>query len=219
MTTNQVAQRMAASAPTPVKGRTDLVRGVMAPYARPMRMLRRYRKFDDWLPVSDLPTEKPEESHRKVAAERWEFVPDFRELLDATDAFGAVFIETDDGNIRILIGLMLDGLPSTKTLPSASYTDALAFLLGGDVDDDDDEGDYFSALVIAAAVVEVWKSSTFAPSPAEFLSLAKKKRRQFHRAYHVANRLYDLRCQAEEILLHFGDIKDEARGDDDSIPF
>ena len=216
--TNQVAQRMAAPAPAPVKARTDLVRGVMAPYARPMRMLRRYRAFDDWLPVMDLQTEKPEERDRKIAAERWQFIPDFRELLDATDAFGAVFIETDEGNIRVFVGLMLDGLPSTKTLPSASYTDALVFLLSGI--DDDDGDDCFAALVIAAAVVEVWKSSTFAPSPAEFLSLVKKKRREFRRAFHVMDRLYDLRCQAEVVLLHFGDIKeDEARGDGGDIPF
>jgi hypothetical protein len=215
---NNQVQRMAASAPAPVKVRTDLVRSVMAPYAQPMRKLRQYRQFGEWLPVIDLPTEKPEEHHRKIAKERWKFIPDFRDLLDAINAFGTVFIETDEGNIRILIGLMLDGLPSAKTLPSASYADALAFLLS-DADHDDDDQPIFSALVIAAAVVEVWKSSTFTPSPAEFLSLAKKKRREFHRAFHVANRLYDLRCQAEVVLLHFGDIKDEAMGDDDSIPF
>lgn len=220
MSGNQVAQRMAAPGPAPVKVRTDLVRGVMAPYAAPMKKLRQYRRFDDWLPVMDLPTEKPEESDRKIAAERWKFLPDFRELLDAADSFGMAFIETDEGNIRVLVGLMLDGLPSTKTLPSASYTDALVFLLSGIDDDDDDQPTIESALVVAAAVVEVWKSSTFAPSPAEFLSLARKKRREFHRAFQVANRLYDLRCQAEAVLLHFGDIKDdEARGDGGDIPF
>jgi hypothetical protein len=216
---NQVAQRMGAPAPAPVKVRTDLVRSVMGPYAAPMRKLRRYRQFDEWLPVIDLPTEKPEEHDRKIAAERWQFIPDFRELLDAADSFGTVFNETDEGNIRILIGLMLDGLPSAKTLPSASYVDALVFCLT-DVDDDDDDQPIFSALVIAAAVVEVWKSSTFAPSPAEFLLLVKKKRHEFYRAFRVANRLYDLRCQAEEILLHFGDIKSEpVRGDGDDVPF
>jgi hypothetical protein len=216
---NQVAQRIGAPAPAPVKVRTDLVRSVMGPYAAPMRKLRRYRQFDEWLPVIDLPTEKPEEHDRKIAAERWQFIPDFRELLDAADSFGTVFNETDEGNIRILIGLMLDGLPSAKTLPSASYVDALVFCLT-DVDDDDDDQPIFSALVIAAAVVEVWKSSTFAPSPAEFLLLVKKKRHEFYRAFRVANRLYDLRCQAEEILLHFGDIKSEpVRGDGDDVPF
>jgi hypothetical protein len=217
---SQVPQRAAAPAPTPIKARTDLVRSVMAPYARPMRMLRQYRRFDDWLPVSDLPAEKPEENDRKVAAERWKFIPDFRELLDATDAFGMALIETDEGNIRILLGLMLDGLPSAKTLPSASYADALAFLLS-DIEDEDEDGpvDCYAAIVIAAAVVEVWKSLTFAPSPTEFLSLARKKRREFRRAYYVAGRLYDLRCQAEAVLLHFGDIKDETKGDDGDIPF
>jgi hypothetical protein len=216
---NQV-QRMVAPAPAPIKARSDLVRGVMAPYAAPMKKLRKYRQFDDWLPVIDLPTEKPEERDRKIAKERWQFIPDFRELLDAADSFGMAFNETDEGNIRVLVGLMLDGLPSTKTLPSASYTDALVFLLT-DVDDDDDDEpiDCFAALVIAAAVVEVWKSSTFAPSPAEFLLLVKKKRHEFYRAFRVANRLYDLRCQAEVVLLHFGDIKDEAMGDSGDIPF
>ena len=123
---------------TAVKVRTDLVRSVMAPYARPMRMLRRYRAFDEWLPVVDLPSEKPEEHHRRIAKERFKFMPDFRELLDAADAFGAAYNETDEGNIRILIGLMLDGLPSAKTLPSASYVDALVFCLT-DVDDDDED--------------------------------------------------------------------------------
>jgi hypothetical protein len=217
----QIAQRMAAPSPAPIKARSDLVRNVMAPYTAPMKKLRKYRQFDEWLPVVDLRTEKPEESDRKVAAERWQFIPDFRELLDAADSFGMAFNETDEGNIRVFVGLMLDGLPSTKTLPSASYTDALVFLLSG-IDDDDDDQPIFSALVIAAAVVEVWKSSTFAPSPAEFLSLAKTKRREFHRAYHVAHRLYDLRCQAEVVLLHFGDIEDEVPwgdGDGGDIPF
>src|ERR1700737_1614639 len=140
MSNQQVIQRTAAPAPpTPIKARPDMVRGVMAPYAAPMKKLRKYRQFDDWLPVMDLPTEKPEERDRKVAAERWKFLPDFRELLDAADSFGMVFNETDQANIRILIGLMLDGWPSAKTLPSASYADALVFLLTEIGDDDDDQ--------------------------------------------------------------------------------
>jgi len=123
----------------------------------------------------------------------------------------------------VLVGLMLDGLPSTKTLPSASYTDALAFLLSGDVDDDDDDQptiDCFSALVIAAAVVEVWKSSTFAPSPAEFLSLAKTKRHEFYRAFRVANRLYESSLPGRGGgCCNFGDLNDEARGEGDDVPF
>ena len=170
----------------------------------------------------DLPTKHPEEHHRRIAKERWKFLPDFRELLDAADAFGAAFNESDEANIRVFVGRMLDGLPSAKTLPSASYVDALVFILSGV--DDDDEGqpvDCFSALVIAAAVVDIWRSMTFAPSPAEFLSLAKKKRREFSRAYQVANRLYDLREQAEAVLLHFGDIKPDPvqHGQGDDVPF
>jgi hypothetical protein len=217
----QLVQRVAAPAPAPIKARPDLVRAVMAHYARPMRMLRRYRAFDEWLPVQDLPAENPSEHDRKIATERWKFIPDFRGLLDAIDAFRAVFNETDEANIRVLVGLMLDGLPSAKTLPSASYTDALVFVL---CDPEDDEhqspgSECFSALVIAAAVVEVWRSATFAPSLAEFLTIAKKKRLQFHRAYQIANRLYDLRCQAEDVLLIFGDIEPEPRGEEDDIPF
>jgi hypothetical protein len=219
MSNQEVVQRTAAAAAA-IKARPDLVRGVMAPYAEPMKKLRQYRRFDDWLPVIDLPTENPEESHRKVAAERWKFIPDFRELLDAIDSFGTAHNETDEANIRVLIGLMLDGLPSAKTLPSASYLDAIAFILSGVDDEDEDQPiDCFAALVVAAAVVDIWRSATFAPSPAEFLALAKKKRRQFHRAYKVANRLYDLRTQAEAVLIHFGDIKPEARGEGDDVPF
>jgi len=200
---------------------TDLVRNVMAPYAGPIKKLRKYRQFEEWLPVFDLPTKNPEKHHRALAAERWQFIPEFPDLLEAMDAFGTAFHETDETIIRVLIGLMLDGLPSAKTLPSASYTDALVFLLS-DLDDDEDQptSECFSALVIAAAAVEVWRSSTFAPSPAEFLAAAKRKRREFHRAHQVANRLYDLREQAESILIRFGDIKSEAgRGDGDDIPF
>jgi hypothetical protein len=212
---NQVAQRMTAPVPA---ARADLVRKVMAPYAEPMKKLRKYRQFNEWLPVFDLQTENPDDSHRAIAAERWHFIPDFRELLDAVDAFGAAFNETDEPNIRVLVGLMLDGLPSAKTLPSAGYTDALVFLLS-DLDGDEDEPiECFSALVIAAAAVEVWRTATFAPSPAEFLAIAKKKRREFRRAYTVANRLYDLRDQAEAVLLHFGDIKPRW-GNEDDIPF
>jgi hypothetical protein len=218
---NQVAQRMTAPAPSPVKARTDLVRNVMSQYAGPLKKLRTYRQFDKWLPKFDLPIKNPEERYRALAAERWQFIPEFQDLVDAMDAFGAAFHETDEANIRVLIGLMLDGLPSAKTLPSASYVDALVFILS---DLDDDEGrstiECFSALVIAAAVVEVWRSSTFAPSPAEFLMLAKKKRREFDRANQVVCRLYDLREQAASVLVHFGDIKLEAGlGEGDTIPF
>jgi hypothetical protein len=216
---NQVAQRMSSAAPVPGV-RRDLVRSIMAPYAGPMRKLRKFRQFDEWLPVFDLQTENPEVHHRAIAAERWQFIPDFRELLDAIDAFGAAFNETDEPNIRVLVGLMLDGLPSAKTLPSAGYTDALVFLLS-DLDGDEDEPiECFSALVIAAAAVEVWKTATFAPSPAEFLAIAKRKRREFHRARTVAIRLYDLRAQAEMVLITFGDIEPPSgSGNDDDIPF
>jgi hypothetical protein len=214
---NQVAQRMSPAAPA-LGARRDLVRSIMAPYAEPLRKLRKIRQFEEWLPVFDLQTENPDDHHRAIAAERWQFIPDFREVLDAVDAFRAAFNETDEPNIRVLVGLMLDGLPSAKTLPSAGYTDALVFLLS-DLDGDEDEPiECFSALVIAAAAVEVWRTVTFAPSPAEFLAIAKKKRREFHRAYTVANRLYDLRDQAEAVLLHFGDIKPRP-GNEDDIPF
>src|SRR5260370_1805149 len=96
---NQVAQRMAG--PSAPVARPDLVRSVMAPYAQPMKKLRRYRQFDEWLPVIDLSTEKPEEHDRKIAKERWPFIPDFRELLDAADGFGMAFNETGEGNIRL----------------------------------------------------------------------------------------------------------------------
>jgi hypothetical protein len=216
---NQVAQRMSPAAPAP-SARRDLVRSVMAPYAEPMRKLRKFRRFHEWLPVLDLQVENPDSHHRAIAAERWQFIPDFRELLDAMNDFGTAYNETDEANIRVLVGLMLDGLPSAKTLPSAGYTDALVFLLS-DLDDDEDQTpiECFSALVIAAAAVEVWRSATFAPSPAEFLTLAKKKRREFHRAFTVASRLYDLRSQAELVLLFFGDIKARPVDDDDNIPF
>jgi hypothetical protein len=214
---NHVAQRMSQAAPA-LGARRDLVRTVMAPYAKPMKKLRQFRPFHEWLPVLDLPAESPEDHHRAIAAERWQFIPDFRELLDALDAFGAAYIETDEPNIRVLVGLMLDGLPSAKTLPSAGYTDALVFLLS-DLDGDEDEPiECFSALVTAAAVVEVWRTATFAPSPAEFLAIAKKKRREFHRAHTVASRLYDLRSQAELVLITFGDIKVPS-GNEDDIPF
>lgn len=216
---NQVAQRMPPA--TPVTGvRRDLVRTVIGPHLVPIKKLRQFKQYHEWLPVTDLPTDSPDDRHRAIAAERWQFIPDFRELLDATDAFGRIFIETDDLNIRVLIGLMLDGLPSAKTLQSVGYADTLALLLS---DEDADEGDYiecYSALVVAAAAVEVWRTATFVPSPAEFLAIAKKKRREFHRAYVVAHRLYDLRSQAETVLVTFGDIKPTRSGhDDDDIPF
>jgi hypothetical protein len=191
----------------------------MAPYAEPMKKLRQFRQYHEWLPVLDLPAKNPEDHHRAIAAERWKFIPDFRELLDAMNAFGEVFNEADEATIRILIGLMLDVLPSAKTLPSASYTDGLVFLLSDGDEDDTSPIECFSALVIAAAAAEIWRSATFAPSPAEFLALAKKKRREFERAHTVANRLYDLRTQAEQVLITFGDIKPEPSEDGDDIPF
>jgi hypothetical protein len=215
---NQVAQRIAPPAPA-AGGRRDLVRAVMAPYAEPMKKLRQFSQYHEWLPVLDLPAESFEAHHRAIAAERWKFIPDFRELLDAMNAFGAVFNEADEATIRILIGLMLDVLPSAKTLPSASYTDGLVFLLSDGDEDDTSPIECFSALVIAAAATEIWRSATFAPSPAEFLALAKKKRREFHRAHVVADRLYDLRTQAELVLISFGDVETRRTDNEDDIPF
>src|ERR1700722_12658296 len=111
--------------------RKDLVRSVMAEYAGPIQQLRRFREFWEWLPQFDLPAKNPEDHHRQIAKERWRSLPDFPELLDAINVFGEGWegTESDEARTRVMIGLMLDGLPSAKTLPSASYIDALVFVL------------------------------------------------------------------------------------------
>jgi hypothetical protein len=215
----QIVER--TTSPGLITPRKDLVRTVMAEYAGPIRKLREYRAFGDWLPQFDLRTENPEEYHRRIAKERWSFLPDFRELLDAVDAFnqGWAGSETDEARSRVMIGLMLDGLPSAKTLPSASYVDALVFILSDDEADELTGCLNFQPLALAAAVAQVWKTSTFAPSPAEFLALARKKRSEFYRASKDADRLYNLREQAEQVLLTYGDIRPEPGGSDDDVPF
>lgn len=211
----QVAQRQ--TAPGVLAPRKDLVRSVMAEYVRPIQQLRRFREFGDWLPQFDLPTKNPEDHHRQIAKERWHSLPDFPELLDAINAFGEGWegTESDEALTRVMIGLMLDGLPSAKTLPSASYIDALVFILSDDEPDEITGCFNFQPLALAAAVAQIWKTSTFAPSPAEFLAVARKKRAEFYRASETANRLYDLRSQAELVLLTFGDIKPDLDSGDD----
>ena len=216
---SQIVERVAA--PGLVASRKDLVRTVMADYAGPIRKLRQFQKFGDWLPQFDLRTENPEDYHRAIAKDRWAFLPSFRDLLDAVDAFrqGWGGEAPDEARTRVMIGLMLDGLPSAKSLPSASYVDALMFILSDDEQDDQSGSVHFRPLALAGAVAQVWKTATFAPAPAEFLSLARKQRSEFYQATRTADRLYDLRCQAEEVLLNFGDITPEPRGGDGDIPF
>ena len=199
--------------------RADLVRTIMAPYLKPIELLSRYRRLDKRLPMFDLKTQKPSDYHRSIAAERWKWIPDFPDLLEAMRLFGECFVETDEAHLRAFAGMMLDGLPSAKTLQSAGYIDTMTLVLSHDEHDDDDSVG-ISALAVAAAVLEVWRTTTtFAPAPGVMLATVKKKAKEFAAAQVTADRLYDLRCQAEQVLLAFGDIEAEHLSDNDDVPF
>jgi hypothetical protein len=128
---------------------------------------------------------------------------------------------TDEPLTRALIGLMLDGIPSAKTLPSAGYSDALTFsLTNGAVDDMDEYGcriglERFSPAIIAAAVRLVWRQHTFAPSIHEFLTLANKAKGVFRQAADQAQTLVRQREEAEGLLIRNGRLAPS----DDDIPF
>jgi hypothetical protein len=219
----QITQRTgnALGGPAP---RTDLVNKIMAPFVMPIRRLVELRPLAEWLPKPDLRSKNPDEHDRREARERWQMLPDFKQLSADMNAFEEGWRpDTDELKARILIGLMLDCLPSAKTLPSASYIDGLVFTLLNDFEVTTYSGCCtYPPLAIAAAVKDVLKTMTFAPSPAEFLTIAQAKREEFRRFDNVAARLYDLREQCEGVLLRFGDIKPEPPepGDmDDDIPF
>jgi hypothetical protein len=206
-----------ASSPL-VQPRANLVRKVMRPFKRPLDLLRQFRPYGDYLPVPDLCVSKPQQE-RKEARERWRYLPDFPVLLEAGNAFDEGWrADADELKTRALVGVMLDALPSAKTLPSASYVDAVLFTLLHDEPDRWTGLTEFPPLAIAAAVAEVWRKMTFAPSPAELLELAREKRAEFHRFGDVADRLYELREQAEQVLIKLGDLKPPPVTDPE-IPF
>lgn len=217
-----VAQRPGTMLGQPAP-RTDLVHKVMAPFVVPMRRLVELRPLAEWLPRPNLPGKNFDQHDRREARERWKMLPDFKQLTADMNEFETGWRpDTDELKARILIGLMLDCLPSAKTLPSASYIDGIIFTLLNDVETTYTGCGSYPPLAVAATVAEVLRTMTFAPSPAEFLAIAQRKREEFRRFDNVAVRLYELREQAEPVLFHFGDIKPtppEPGDMDDDIPF
>jgi hypothetical protein len=189
-----------------VDPRANLVAQVMAPFNDHFRHMTDLRPLFDWLPVSDLLIERANEN-REAAIRRVRGLPSTQDLARAGNLFEAAATDpTDELKSRVLIGLMLDGLPTAKTLASANYIDAMLDALLFEARDDVTRLTTFSPPVLAGSVRKVWRVHKFAPAITEFLSIARDERTSFWNAERWTWRLYDIRCNAEDILIETGDL-------------
>lgn len=202
-------------------GRPNLVQKVMGEHAPTFQTLERLRPLFALLPLRALSIH--DRASLPAAIKRIGQLPRLVELSRAVVAFSdAAAGKTDQMSARVLVGLMLDGLPSAKNLSSATYIDALIDALQHDDEDDCEGAKGFTPTVLAATVRLVWRKRDFAPSIAEFLTIARAQRRRFQQAAGWASTLWDARENAEDVLIAAGHelpFNEADDGMDDSIPF
>lgn len=115
----------------------------------------------------------------------------------------AVYEPATPEEISIIVGVLLDGLSSARSL-GVGVQDAIAYTLEeADVDRDPDEYppyQGFSARVLTSAIRKLLRTCTFAPSPAEVLAAANEARERYHNALAATNKVLHLRLNAEDIV-------------------
>jgi hypothetical protein len=135
----------------------------------------------------------------------------------------AVYEPASETEARAILGLMLEGIPAAASGATVAYGDALAFAVCH-VDDDRDPDEFpkwrgFSGAVLFATVRRIWEKSTFTPSIAEVLEIARKVRAEHYAAFSTTNRLLALRMNAEDVVADTEPVAVDACADPDAIPF
>jgi hypothetical protein len=212
-----IAPRSAAPAPLEIAERSNLVQQVMGEFAEPLDLMRQLKPWFRRLPEIHHLSVKNAAANRDRALRRCAKLPAEAVLDRAADLFReAAFAGTDEARSRVLVGLMLDGLPSARTLPSASYIDAMIdTILYEEPESQDFPGAVgFGPVVLASVARAVWGTLTFPPSIAEFMKLAHGRRSSFWEGALNAEQLIAVLQNAEDVLIQTGDYKSERQWGD-----
>jgi len=149
-------------------------------------------------------------------------LPHLDALDDATFALGEAMGPAPEEIIRAILGAMLSVLRGKPNEGAGIYIDALVWELM-----EPEVGEPFCAPAIAAAAKEIWSTSTFPPSVAEFVKPAKKHQQRIEGVLGELEFIAESCRAAREVLQALAPEKlppRKARGptdadDDDSIPF
>lgn len=215
-----VAPRSASPAQLEIAERSNLVQRVMAEFAEPLDLMRQLKPWFRRLPGMQHLSVKNAAANRDRALRRCAALPAEAVLDRATDLFREAAIgRTDEPQTRLMVGLMLDGLPSARTLPSASYIDAMIdSILYEEPEFEEFPGAVgFAPVVLASTLRAVWRTLTFPPSIAEFMKLALERRFGFWDGAFKADELRAILQNAEDVLIETGDLK--CNWPDDLPPF
>jgi hypothetical protein len=161
---------------------------------------------------------------RSRALAMLEKIPGLEELEEQRETLRtAVYDPATETEARAILGLMLEGIPAAASGATVAYGDALAFAIVH-VDDDRDPDDFpkwrgFSGAVLFATMRRIWEKTTFTPSIAEVLEIARKVRAEHYAAFSTTNRLLALRMNAEDVVADTEPVAVDACADPDGIPF
>jgi hypothetical protein len=150
---------------------------------------------------------------RKNALAIWPRLPPTERLIKALDVTTAALNEpVDEPTIRLMIGVMLDGLRVKIDDRSAISVEALRYMI-------DEEDIVISATVMAAAVRHAWRTVTFPPSITEFLQFCRERRTAVWVLHNDINGILDYREGVEELPIFTGDLAPPDDGFDDVESF
>lgn len=164
------------------------------------------------------------EQHRATALKRIERIPSLDVLKqDAKRLQTAIFSTATEAEIRLIVGVMLDGLPAASSQISAGYIDAIvvSILHADDARSSEDYPGFkgFSGHVLAGVARRVWGGQKFAPAISELLTIARETRSEFWRALQLTERLIEIRENAEDIEAITNPDLSNLPDDPDELPF
>jgi hypothetical protein len=164
------------------------------------------------------------DQHRATALKRIERIPSLDVLKqDAERLHTAIFSAATEAETRLVVGVMLDGLPAASSQISVGYIDAIVVSILH-ADDDRSSGDYpefkgFSGHVLVGVARKLWDEQKFAPAISELLAIAREKRAEFWRALQLTERLIEIRENAEDIEAITNPDLSNLPDDPDELPF
>jgi hypothetical protein len=164
------------------------------------------------------------EQHRATALKRIERIPSLDVLKhDAQRLHAAIFSAATEAETRLVVGVMLDGLPAANSQLSVGYIDAMVMSLvhADDCLSSDDWPNFkgFSGHVLAGVALKIWATSKFAPAVSEILAIARETRAEFWRALKLTERLIEIRENAEDIEAITNPDLSNLPDDPDELPF
>lgn len=164
---------------------------------------------------------------RAAALARLEMLPARQELETQLEELrAAVYHPAPEAEVRAILALMLEGIPAAASGATETYGDALSFaVIHADNDRDPDQFPKWrglSAAVLFVTAQRIWRKTTFTPSIAEVLEVARKVRAEHFAALSATSRLLVLRENAEDVVDDTQPVEyspADSFADPDSIPF